>query len=65
MEDLEQCHKEKTFAKFIGACNHAKSALDKCLSDQYLVNRELNAQKARKSQARLKKILDEERQAST
>lgn len=62
IEELEQCHKQKTFAKFVGACNQAKASLDKCLSDQYLVMRELNAQKSRKEKARLKKILAEDNQ---
>ncbi len=54
---LEQCHKDNPVRKFIGACNAAKAALDQCLADEYLVKRELNAEKSKAEKARLKERL--------
>lgn len=62
IQDLDTCHKTHTFSKFLGACNKAKAALDKCLSDEYLVNRELNAEKARMSKQRLKTLIEHDKQ---
>lgn len=57
---LQECHAARPLAKFLGACNSAKAALDKCLADEYLVRRELNAEKSREEKGRLKKRLEED-----
>ncbi|CAN8073512.1 unnamed protein product [Agarophyton chilense] len=62
IRNLKQCHSQRRFAKFLGACNDAKAALDKCLSQEYLVKRELNAAKAKMEKDRLRRILEEEKQ---
>lgn len=58
------CHKRRPFAKFLGACNDIKAALDKCLSEEYLVRREINAAKAEKEKERLRRTLREEKDFS-
>lgn len=52
---LEKCHRDHPIRRFFGICNDAKAALDKCFSDEYLVRRELNAEKARQDQERLRR----------
>lgn len=64
IQDLKMCHKQRSFAKFLGACNDVKAALDKCLSDEYLVRREINAAKAKKEKERLRRTLQEEKEYS-
>lgn len=54
---LEACHAAHPLRKFLGACNHAKAALDRCLADEYLVRRELNAAKSKIAKDRLKEQL--------
>lgn len=54
---LSSCHASNPFKKFLGACNDAKAALDRCLADEYLVRRELNAEKSRVEKARLRERL--------
>lgn len=56
---LSSCHTNNPFKKFLGACNDAKAALDRCLADEYLVRRELNAEKSRAAKARLRERLRE------
>jgi COX assembly protein 2 len=34
IEALEECHRAGTFNKFIGTCNAAKIAVDKCLKEE-------------------------------
>lgn len=58
--ELQQCHNNYTFRRFLGACNKAKANLDKCLADEYLVRRELNAEQAQASKERLQKQQQEE-----
>lgn len=54
---LSNCHADNRFKKFLGACNNVKAALDRCLADEYLVRRELNAEKSRAEKERLKESL--------
>jgi COX assembly mitochondrial protein 2 len=54
---LSDCHSDNPFKKFLGACNNMKTALDRCLADEYLVRRELNAEKSRAEKERLKERL--------
>lgn len=54
---LSECHADNPFRKFLGACNGAKAALDRCLADEYLVRRELNAEKSRAEKQRLRERL--------
>ena len=57
---LESCHASHPLRKFVGACNSAKAALDRCLADEYLVRRELNAAKSKAEKARLKEQLKQD-----
>jgi hypothetical protein len=41
---LEDCHRENRFLKFFGRCNECKRDLDRCLSKELLLKRELNYQ---------------------
>ena len=34
IEKLNACHRERSIAKFFGACNAAKLALDKCFDEE-------------------------------
>ncbi|KAK1858449.1 hypothetical protein I4F81_001054 [Pyropia yezoensis] len=51
---LTACHEDHPLAKFFGACNAAKAALDSCLADEYLIRREMNSEAAAESNARLR-----------
>lgn len=31
---LEDCHRERSIAKFVGVCNKFKTALDNCLTEE-------------------------------
>ncbi|ELR25158.1 uncharacterized protein ACA1_288790 [Acanthamoeba castellanii str. Neff] len=33
--ELDKCHKERTVAKFFGACNAERAAVDACLQEEY------------------------------
>jgi len=39
---FEQCHKDDSFAMFLGTCNKLRQAMDSCLSQEFLVRREVN-----------------------
>lgn len=54
---LSSCHSAHPLRKFVGVCNGAKAVLDKCLADEYLVRRELNADKSRAEKERLRERL--------
>lgn len=54
---LAECHAGHPIRKFFGVCNYAKARLDACLADEYLVRRELNAEKFKAEKARLKELL--------
>eukprot|EP01032_Pedospumella_encystans_P010277 gene10277-12029_t len=47
VDDLVRCHQEKSIAKFFGACNEQKFALDRCFKDEKNVKRAENLAKAR------------------
>jgi hypothetical protein len=32
--ELDKCHKERTVAKFFGACNAERAAVDACLQEE-------------------------------
>ena len=46
MDALKQCHRERSIAKFWGACNDYKYALDKCLAAEYKSRRRENFERA-------------------
>mmetsp|Transcript_20102 Transcript_20102/g.35730 ORF Transcript_20102/g.35730 Transcript_20102/m.35730 type:complete len:85 (-) Transcript_20102:294-548(-) len=49
---LTECHESNPFAKYMGACNDAKVALDQCFRAEKEVKRKANADKARESRKR-------------
>ena len=44
---LELCHEERSIAKFWGACNGAKAALDRCFYEEKQLKRKKNFLKSR------------------
>jgi hypothetical protein len=58
IEALTTCHAAHPYAKFWGACNDHKWALDRCLRQEKVINRKVNLEKARTEQARLRSRLD-------
>ncbi|XXQ36019.1 COX assembly mitochondrial protein [Plasmodiophora brassicae] len=44
---LATCHKERSIAKFFGACNDFKAALDQCMRSEKKERRERNRREAR------------------
>jgi COX assembly protein 2 len=47
VDDMLACHENNPFAKWVGACNDAKAALDVCFKQEKEVKRKANADKAR------------------
>ena len=43
---LRECHRVHYLSKFIGACNDARTELDKCLRKEKGIRREANKEKA-------------------
>ena len=39
IDALLKCHEERTYAKFFGACNDMKRALNACLAEEYIERR--------------------------
>jgi COX assembly protein 2 len=35
IENLHRCHKERYIAKFFGACNNERAAVDRCLQAEF------------------------------
>ena len=59
VEALVKCHKDNPIAKFWGACNEQKWALDRCFREEKVINRKKNLEKARREQAILRQRLAE------
>ncbi|KAK9835420.1 hypothetical protein WJX81_008369 [Elliptochloris bilobata] len=57
--DLVNCHADNSLAKFWGACNEQKWALDACLREEKAIKRALNFEKAKRERERLRQKLDE------
>uniref|UniRef100_A0A1A9WML3 COX assembly mitochondrial protein n=1 Tax=Glossina brevipalpis TaxID=37001 RepID=A0A1A9WML3_9MUSC len=57
INELKKCHEEKTFLKFIGACNRFDSAVVKCLKAERIARSAANRAKAQQRQAELKRRL--------
>jgi hypothetical protein len=53
VEDLIKCHGDKPVAKFFGACNDAKTAMDQCFAGEKVARRDANFAKSRKDAAAL------------
>jgi len=54
IDDLMNCHKDRPYAKFWGACNDYKRLLDVCLGEEYERKRKANLELGRKRLATLK-----------
>eukprot|EP00752_Nemacystus_decipiens_P005899 g5332.t1 len=52
------CHEENPYAKFFGACNDLKMALDKCFVTEKEEKRRKNMAKARKFDASFQRELE-------
>ncbi|KAJ3373355.1 Respiratory chain complex assembly or maintenance protein [Allomyces arbusculus] len=59
IEALEKCHKERTWAKFFGACNDLKLQLNDCLTEDYKARRAVNAADARARRQRAEETWSE------
>ncbi|KAL6051690.1 Respiratory chain complex assembly or maintenance protein [Balamuthia mandrillaris] len=57
IDDLERCHKENPFAKFVGVCNSVRVALDKCLYAEYLELRQQNFERHREHREQADQML--------
>jgi COX assembly mitochondrial protein 2 len=60
VENLERCHDERSIAKFVGACNQAKTDLDNCFRQEKVRMRKQNFENAKKSQANFQKFVEEQ-----
>ena len=47
VQDLVKCHAENPAMKFFGACNDAKTAMDKCFREEKVRRRTMNFEKAK------------------
>eukprot|EP01134_Creolimax_fragrantissima_P005489 CFRG5489T1 len=59
IEQLEGCHRTNKFKKFLGACNDAKNALDRCLYEEYKIEQKKNLEAGRKRRARYERGIQE------
>ncbi|KAK9507683.1 hypothetical protein O3M35_007484 [Rhynocoris fuscipes] len=50
IKKLEECHKNNSFGKFLGACNDFHRDVYKCLMNEREMNRKKNAEEARRRQ---------------
>mmetsp|Transcript_2427 Transcript_2427/g.5421 ORF Transcript_2427/g.5421 Transcript_2427/m.5421 type:complete len:82 (+) Transcript_2427:31-276(+) len=57
INQLHQCHAENAFLKWLGACNSVRRELDRCLTQEFLVRRELNQVAAAQEKERVKELL--------
>ncbi|KAG5188765.1 hypothetical protein JKP88DRAFT_25195 [Tribonema minus] len=57
VEQLVKCHDENPYGKFLGACNEAKTALDKCFRQEKIARYKANMESA--------KAMDEKRRQRT
>ncbi|CAD6992415.1 unnamed protein product [Ceratitis capitata] len=57
IEQLNNCHSENKFAKFLGVCNDIDSLLVKCLKSERQARAAANRAKAADRQARLRERL--------
>ncbi|KJE91810.1 hypothetical protein CAOG_02893 [Capsaspora owczarzaki ATCC 30864] len=53
IQQLHQCHSTHSVAKFWGACNDLKNALDDCLGREFEVRRLRNLEEARERNRRV------------
>lgn len=54
IEELKNCHKENTFAKFVGVCNDIDTKLVKCLKKERIARSAHNRAKALEQQQRIR-----------
>ena len=59
IKQLERCHKENNWGKFLGACNDLKRALDRCLTEEYLEKRRANQELADRKKTLCRKLYEE------
>ena len=64
IQALITCHADHPWAKFWGACNEQKWALDRCFRAEKAIKRKKNLEKARREQERLRARLAAKEQAS-
>jgi len=55
---LVTCHEERYVAKWVGACNEVKAALDLCLRKEKEVKRDANLLKARDWDRKFERYLE-------
>ncbi|KAI9468100.1 MAG: cytochrome c oxidase biogenesis protein Cmc1-like protein [Benjaminiella poitrasii] len=59
IEALEECHRAGSFNRFLGTCNDAKRAVDECLKQEFLAQREANKGKSKEKRKRMEAIWKE------
>ncbi|EDV49175.1 COX assembly mitochondrial protein 2 homolog [Drosophila erecta] len=62
IEELQACHENNAFAKFVGVCNSIDDKVVKCLKGERIARSAANRAKAREDQAKYKeKLLQQEK----
>ena len=59
ISQLQQCHADYPYKKFLGACNDLKRALNRCLQKEYEVKQKHNYQTSLERKERYQKFLSE------
>jgi len=60
IQQLNQCHEDHPFRKFVGVCNDLKRALNACLQKEYVEKRKKNYELAQKKKEAFRKLYRED-----
>jgi len=58
IDNLVNCHKDRPYAKFWGACNEHARLLDVCLGEEYEKKRRANLELGKKRMAAIRSALE-------
>ncbi|KAJ3639497.1 hypothetical protein Zmor_002855 [Zophobas morio] len=61
IQQLQECHKEHSFARFVGICNSFDTAVTKCLKEERLRRRQHNYEQSLQKKAKLKELFQQDR----
>ena len=56
IRELQKCHAEHPYRKFLGACNDLKRALNACLQKEYQERQTTNLEEARRKREAYKRM---------
>lgn len=57
IETLNQCHINNNFAKFWGACNDSKAAMDSCFREEKVARAKINRERAKIREEKFNQLL--------